>query len=144
MSSVVYDERGRTWHEEQIAAPAWDQIVAAVERLHPFRYPWVWLFIGDTADDAMVDCLTIMGGEGGYWIGLSAGPYEQLRLLDPAKGRDEIKVWTSDQGFADHACHITADRDLVLRIAKHFADTGAPLPEPIWEIALDTLAPRSS
>ena len=48
-----------------------------------------------------MDCLTIMGGEGVYWLALSAGKYDQLRLFDPNKGSHEIKVWTSDQGFAD-------------------------------------------
>ena len=80
-----------------------------------------------------MDCLTIMGGERAYWIGLSAGPYVHLRLFDDSRGREEVAVWTSDQGFADQACHVTDDVDLVLRVAKHFAETGEPLPETSWE-----------
>jgi hypothetical protein len=44
-----------------------------------------------------------------------------------------VTLWTSDQGFADRACHVTGDVDLVLRIARHFGDTGEPLPDASWE-----------
>jgi hypothetical protein len=92
-----------------------------------------WLFIGDETEDATVDCLTIMGGDGVYWLSLSAGRYEQLRLFDPNKGSREIDVWTSDQGFADEEKYVTYDRELVLRIARHFGETGEPLLEAMWE-----------
>jgi hypothetical protein len=133
LSSAVYGETGWDCHMEKTANPTWDDVVAAVRRLDTFRYPWVWLFIGDNDEDGSLDCLTIMGGDGAYWIGLCAGPYDQLRLFDPEKGDEEIQVWTSDQGFADRACHVTGDLDLVLRIAKHFGDTGEPLPDATWE-----------
>jgi len=91
------------------------------------------LFIGDEDEDASVDCLTIMGGEGVYWLALTAGKYDQLRLYDPTKSSEEIQLWTSDQGFADEEKYVTYDRELVLRIAKYFGDTGEPLPEAGWE-----------
>lgn len=78
-------------------------------------------------------CLTIMGGDGVYWLGLTAGKYEQLRILEPLNGSDEVQVGTSDQGFADQERYVTYDRELVLRIARHFAETGEPLPEALWE-----------
>jgi hypothetical protein len=93
----------------------------------------VWLFIGDDEEDASVDCLTIMGGDGVYWLGLSAGKYEQLRLFDPSKGSDDVQLWISDQGFADQEMYVTYDRQLVLRIARHFGETGEPLAEAMWE-----------
>jgi hypothetical protein len=133
LSFVTYQENGWDWQLEKVVNPTWHDIVAFVRRLDPFRHPWVWLFIGETDDDVLVDCLTIMGGEGGYWIGLSAGKYEQLRLFNPDKGEKDVAVWTSDQGFADKACYITDDLDLVLRIAKHFGETGEPLPDAPWE-----------
>jgi hypothetical protein len=133
LTYVVYDDSGWTWHLEKIVNPNWDQIVSSVDRLDKFRYPWVWLFIGDEDEDATVDCLTVMGGDGVYWIGLSAGTYDQLRLFDSTKGTHEVKLWTSDQGFADEEVFVTYDRELVLRIAKHFGETGEPLPEANWE-----------
>jgi hypothetical protein len=133
LSFVTYSESGSDWHLEKVANPAWDRIVAAVHRLDRFRYPWVWLFIGEEDEDATVDCLTIMGGGGVYWVGLSAGPYIQRRLFDPSKGQHEVPLWTSDQGFADRACYVTEDVEIVLRIAKHFGETGEPLPGAGWE-----------
>jgi hypothetical protein len=133
LSIVVYGETGRDWHVEKIANPSWDQIVTSVHRLDRFRYPWVWLFIGDNDEDGTIDCLTIMGGDGAYWVGLSAGKHSELRLFDPSKGTQEVQVWTSDQGFADQECHVTDDIDLVLRIARHFGETGEPPPEAAWE-----------
>lgn len=133
LSYVEYDERGWGWHMEKIANPTWDQVVSSIRRLDKFRYPWVWLFIGDNDEDATVDCLTIMGGEGVYWVGLSAGKYDQLRLFDPDKGSQIIELWTSDQGYSDYEFHVTYDIELILRIAKHFAEAGEPLPEATWE-----------
>jgi hypothetical protein len=133
LSFVTYQENGWDWRLEKVVDPTWHQIVAFVHRLDRFRHPWVWLFISDAGDDVLVDCLTIMGGDGAYWIGLSAGRYEQLRVFNPEKGHHEIAVWTSDQGFADQACYITDDVELVLRIAKHFGETGEPLPDAPWE-----------
>ena len=132
-TAAVYSESGWDWHLEKTYYPDWDQIVSSITRLDKFRYPWVWLFIGDADDDASVDCLTIMGGEGVYWLALTAGEYDQLRLFDSTKGTQEIKVWTSDQGYADEETHVTYDFDLVLLIAKHFGETGEPLPEASWD-----------
>jgi hypothetical protein len=133
LTIVVYGETGREWHLEKTRDPKWDEIVAAIHRLDKFRYPWVWLFIGDEDEDASVDCLTVMGGQGVYWLGLTASTYDQLRLFDPNKGTEEVELWTSDQGFADEERYVTRDLDLVLRIAKHFGETGEPLPDATWE-----------
>ena len=137
LTIVVYGETGWGWHLEKTVNPSWEQIVASIDRLDKFRYPWVNLFIGDEDEDMMVDCLTILGGEGVFWLGLSAGRYEQLQLFDPDKSTHEIQLWTSDQGFADQERHVTYDRELVLRIARYFGETGEPLPEAGWEPTTD-------
>ena len=133
LTIVVYGESGWGWHLEKTFNPNWDEIIASIDRLDKFRYPWVWLFIGDEDEDASVDCLTVLGGDGVYWLALSAGKYAQLRLFDPSKGSHEVQLWTSDQGFADEEVYVTYDRELVLRIAKYFGETGKPLPEAQWE-----------
>ena len=133
LTIAVYGETGREWHLEKFRDPTWDEIVTSINRLDKFRYPWVWLFIGDEDEDATVDCLTVMGGEGVYWLGLTAGKYEQLRLFDHKKSTDEVALWTSDQGFGDEERYVTYDIDLVLRIVKHFGETGEPLREAAWE-----------
>lgn len=134
LSCVEYGETGWGWHIEKIRNPTMDDVVAAVHRLDKFRYPWVWLFIGDNDEDGTVDCLTIMGGDGVFWVSLCAGSYDQLRLFDPNKSTKQIELWTSDQGFSDHEFHTTQDIDLVLKIAQHFGETGEPLPEASWEV----------
>jgi hypothetical protein len=134
LTIVDYGETGKDWRFEKTPTPKWEEIVTAIYRLDKYRYPWVWLFIGDEDEDASVDCLTVMGGGGVYWLGLTAGKYDQLRLFDPAKGSHEVELWTSDQGFADEERHVTYDIELVLRIAKYFGETGEPLPEAQWEL----------
>lgn len=133
LTIVVYGETGRDWHLEKTANPTWEQIIASIDRLDKFRYPWLWLFTGDEDEDPSVDCLTIMGGDGVYWLALSTDKYDQLQLFDPNKGTHEVELWTSDQGSAHEEMHVTYDRELVLRIARHFGETGEPLPEDIWE-----------
>ena len=121
-------------HLEKIRNPTWQDILVSVYRLDKVRYPWVWLFIGEIEEDATLDCPSIIGGEGLYWVGLSAGKYDQLRLFDPSKSSKEVDLWTSDQGFADYEFHTTNDIELLLRVAKHFGETGESLPEATWEV----------
>ena len=134
LSFVEYGETGWGWHLEKIRNPTWDDILVSVHRLDKFRYPWVWLFIGDNDEDSTLDCLTIMGGDRIYWVALCAGKFDQLRLFDPNKSGKEVDLWTSDQGFSDYEFHTTNDIELVLRIAKHFGETGEPLQEATWEV----------
>jgi hypothetical protein len=42
-------------------------------------------------------------------------------------------LWLSDQGFSDHEFHVTDDLDLVLLVARYFAETGQALPTTNWE-----------
>jgi hypothetical protein len=94
LSFVSYQENGWDWQLEKVA--------------------------NDEDDDVLVNCLRIMGRSGAYWIGLSAGKYEQLRLFNPDKAHDQVAVWTSDQGFADD-------------FANYFGEAGEPLPDAPWE-----------
>lgn len=134
LSYVQYGETGWGWHLEKTHDPTWDDILVSVYQLDKFCYPWLWLFIGENDEDPTIDCLTIMGGDGVYWVALSAGKHDQLRLFDPEKSSNEIDLWTSDQGSSDYEFHTTSDIELVLRIAKHFGETGEPLPEATWEV----------
>jgi hypothetical protein len=45
------------WHFEKTFNARWDAIVASIDRLDNFHYPWVWLFMGYADEDASVDCL---------------------------------------------------------------------------------------
>jgi hypothetical protein len=48
LTSVVYGETGEDWHFEKTFNPSWDAIVAAIDQLDKFRYPWVWLFMWES------------------------------------------------------------------------------------------------
>lgn len=119
------------WEMEVVSAPGWEQIEAAIRRLDRFHYPWVWLRL--TEDEGNTDCLTVMGGSGAYWVALTAGEHDQLRLFDPEKSSRDVELWTSDQGYSDHEFHVTDDIALILEVARHFAETGRPLPSTDWE-----------
>ena len=54
-------------------------------RSRPYLDHFFFIGDGDDYEDASVDCLMIMGGEGVYWVGLTAGKYDQLRLFDATK-----------------------------------------------------------
>ena len=130
--ALVYDETGWKWHQEVTREPAWDHVEASVRRLDQFCYPSVELHLTDDPDDP-TQTLTVMGGQGVYWVGLTAGDYDQLRLFDPNRSSREVDLWTSDQGFGDYEFHTTTDVEFVLRIARHFSETAQPLPEASWE-----------
>ena len=93
-----------------------------------------------------MDCLTIMGGDGVYWLALTAGKYEQLRLFDPNKGSHEIEAWTSDHGFVDEEKYVTYDRDRIEGFQVFWRNgrtiAGTPWePSQIMQIKLITNAP---
>lgn len=136
LSFACYEQTKSSPDVKKINNPIWEDIEASVLRLDKNRYPWVWLFIGNSDEDPAVDCLAIIGGENLYWIALSAGNHSQLRLFEPNKNRNEIDLWVSDSGFSESEVYTTNDVELVLRIAKYFAETGEPLPEAKWEVLL--------
>ena len=132
MVSVFYDDLNRS-RSEDISAPTWEQIEAAIRGLEKFSRPWITLFLGDQSENPTENCLTVMGGDGLYWMALSNTENDQLRIFDPKRSSNMVEIWTSDQGFQDEEFHTTNDIDLVLRIARYFAGTGGALPEEVWE-----------
>jgi hypothetical protein len=134
---VVYSTDGRSWHTEKVKDPSWEQIEQAVRRLDRYHHPF--LFLWPTHDeskhfvDGSCEVFEIIGGEGAYWIAGSFGGYFQRRMLNPAGGEQEIRVWTSDQGFADAERHICRDLEAVIHAARHYADHGGFDPALVWE-----------
>jgi hypothetical protein len=51
LTTVMYDEKGSDWHFEKTLHPTWDDVVASIDRLDKFPYPWAWLFIGDETSE---------------------------------------------------------------------------------------------
>lgn len=136
LRAEVYGPDGWNPRPERIRNPSWHQIEQAILRLDRFRYPWVWLFLTEAEtkpdEEELQECLTIMGGREAYFLELNAGEHDQLTLLYPDAPQETVEVWESDQGMSVSAREVTADIDLVLRVAKHFAATGEPLPDAPW------------
>jgi hypothetical protein len=128
--TAEYEQDGWTNKQATIAEPLWSDIESAIRTLDKFRRPSVRLLLDPQQDD--MECMDVMGGEGAYWVAVTAGPHDQKRLFDPEKPSDEVELWTSDQGYSDHAFHV-CDLETVLRAARYFADNGDCDPGLQWE-----------
>src|SRR5258707_44581 len=95
---AVYEEDGRRCKTQIARNPTWAQIRDSITKLDRHTYPYVRLRL--TEDTSENNYMTVMGGKGAYWLGVSVKGYDQRELLDLKKATSEIDVWTSDQGFA--------------------------------------------
>ena len=120
-----------SWNEHVVRNPSWAQIEEAVQQLDRFHYPWVWLRL--TEEESDDNYMTVMGGDGAYWLSISVDGFDQRRLFYPDQGSEEIQVWTSDQGFGDEKSRVCFDLGAVLQAVKFFADTGGFEPSLPWE-----------
>jgi hypothetical protein len=128
---VTYEDDGWTWQSHEILDPSWEQVEAAIRRLDRFGHPFLFLRLReDVPDDERLD---VMGGEGAYWVAGLFGGYFQRRFVNLAGGGDKVRVWTSDQGFADEERFICKDVELVLKVARYFAEHGDFDPSVSWE-----------
>lgn len=128
---VTYEEDGWTWRSQEVPDPSWEQVEAAIRRLDRFRHPF--LFLRLRAEVADEERLEVMGGNGAYWVAGTFDGYFQRRLVNPHGGSAEIPVWTSDQGFSDEERFVVGDVELVLRVARYFAEHGDFDPFVPWE-----------
>jgi hypothetical protein len=120
--------------EGVIDNPSWSMIESAIRSLHPEKRPWIWLRLtSDVIDD---DYMTVMGGDGVYWLAVtrrSALGIDQRRLFNADLGSREIELWTSDQGFADCEFHTTGRVEDVLSVVRYFCECGNCDPKLSWE-----------
>ena len=126
-----YEQDGWTHRQATVATPVWNDIESAIRDLNQFTRPAVHLLLDATRDDD--ECMVVMGGEGAYWVAVTAGPHDQRRLFDPKKPSSEVPLWTSDQGFSDHAFHV-CDLAIALQAAQYFAEHGDCDPALQWEV----------
>lgn len=125
-----YEADGWTHRQAEVATPAWEDIAFSIRALDQRSLPSVHLLLDPmrTADE----CMVVMGGQGAYWVAVTAGPHDQRRLFDARKPSHQVTLWSSDQGFADHAWHV-CDLATALRAARRFAEHGDCDPELQWE-----------
>jgi hypothetical protein len=119
-----YDETGWNPQSQLVANPTWEQIDASIRRLDKFSFPFVWIYLRPDADPQDVPEFEVIGGAGDYVVACSVEGYHQRRVLVNDDAHDEIEVWTSDQGATASGKHVLHDVDAVLRITRHFCETG--------------------
>ena len=134
-----YQPDGRRQKPEKVAHPTWEQIEAAIRRLDGREYPILSLWASDDPALQMVDefseRLEVLGGAGAYWVAGTFGGYFQRQQLDPAGGAEEVELYPRqiEQGFGAPVRHVTRDLDLVLRVARYYAERGEFDPSVSWE-----------
>lgn len=83
-------------------------------------------------EDRLPD-LEVIGGRGEYAIGGRNHDGEPLRYYaDPSQGSQRIDLWESDQGASLEASKVCFDVEVVLRICRHYWETGALDPGVQW------------
>ncbi len=133
-----YQPDGRRREPEKTAA-AWAPIEAAIRRLDGREYPILFLWASDDAAFQMIDefseRLEVLGGAGAYWVAGTFGGYFQRRLFDPTAESSEVELYPPqiEHGFGSSARHITRDVELVLRVARWYAERGEFDPSAPWE-----------
>jgi hypothetical protein len=128
---ITYEDDGWTWRPHEVADPSWEQIEAAVRRLDRFRHPFLFLRLREDMPDE--DRLEVMGGDGAWWVARTFGGHLQRRLVNPEGGDEEVRVWTSDQGFADEGRFVCENIEVVLQVTRYFAEHGDFDPSVAWE-----------
>ena len=130
---TVYPPRGSGsgYKTHSTPNPSWEQVEAAIRALDHHCHPF--LFMGLREECAGEDCMSILGGENGYAISVADSDGGWLQYCEPSHTGGDVPVWTSDQGYYPNERYVTYDLQLVLRIARHYAQTGELDPSVQWE-----------
>jgi hypothetical protein len=120
MTVIRYYRDGRPWDAEEIEAPAWPDVEAAIRRMDNDCFPIVQLNATDNPEND--DIFNVIGGGGRWALFQMTGPWH---YEDPDGPDDEVRLWESDQGYFTKAKRVLTDVDRVLRITKAYYDTGS-------------------
>lgn len=126
MTVIEYFEDGRPWKTHNIKNPDWKQVEMAIRKMDDRFFPNVMLSCKDLSptdscfDDE--DAFTIMGGNGKIALFHQFGDWQYVN----SNGKEnEVILWESDQGYFCKEKNIIYDIELVLRITKHYFQTGS-------------------
>jgi hypothetical protein len=111
--------------------PTWQQIEDAIRALDHHSLPFI--FVGLRNECRGEDCLSVLGGPKGYAISAADAHGGWLQYCEPAHTGDEVPIWTSDQGYYPEERFVTYDVELVLRLVRHYAESGHLDPSVQWE-----------
>ena len=124
---------------QDFAYPSWDQVETSIRRLDQFKWPFVWLLLGEGADWGAMEeegYLNIMGGNGIYSVD-GATPSDGRKRLSVSKHSREkrVDIWLSDQGSFTVELFVCYELETVLRVAKYFSAHGRLDPSVEWVTA---------
>jgi hypothetical protein len=126
-----YPPSGRGYDTHIHRSPTWRQVEAAIRALNHYCFPFI--FIGLREECYWEDCLSVLGGPKGYAITAADSQGGWLQYCDPSHTGGAVPVWTSDQGFYPSERYVTYDLELVLRVARYYAERGQLDPSVQWE-----------
>jgi hypothetical protein len=128
---TVYPPSGWGYSTQSTPDPTWEQIEAAIRALDHHCHPFI--VMGLREECAGEDCMSVLGGKGGYAISVADADGGWLSYCDPSHTGGEVPVWTSDQGYYPSERYVTYDLDLVLRVVRHYAERSQLDPSVSWE-----------
>jgi hypothetical protein len=128
---TIYPPSGWGYKTYRTRNPTWEQVEVAIRALDHHCMPFI--FMGLREECVGEDCMSVLGGKNGYAISVADARGEWLQYCDPSHTGGEIPVWTSDQGFYPSEQYVTYDLNLVLRVARYYADYGQLDPSVQWE-----------
>lgn len=97
--------------------PSWEQVQAAVRRMENFCYPIVTI----ATDPEEQHALFIVGGPRRFAVADLTGTWQYER---PDGGKEEVRLWASDQGYYCRERNVIRSRGKVLDLARAFFETG--------------------
>lgn len=123
MTVSLYYRDARPSGRQDVEAPTWADVEAAVRRMDNYCFPFVSLSVDNDPYDDRLEAFWIVGGDGQWAMRKSAlGGWE----YEIAGGGDEdVRLWESDQGYFCKAKNIVTDIEEVLRVTKAFYDSGS-------------------
>jgi hypothetical protein len=133
MSITEYQEDGWTWNIHPILNPTWQQIEGAIYALNRLTRPFVWFYLDEKANEDDIANFEVIGGAGAY--AMQGFLQEQHRRYINAanKGKGEVEIWTSDQGWNIPAGYVCFNLEGVLNATKYFCEQGTFDPQLTWE-----------
>ena len=126
-----YPPSGRGYTTRATPNPTWEQIETAIRALNHYQLPFIYLCLSEECYGE--DCLSVLGGPKGYAISVADSEGGWLQYCDPRHTGGDVPVWTSDQGYYPKERYVTYDVELVLRVARHYAEGGQRDPSVQWE-----------
>jgi hypothetical protein len=120
LTVIRYYRDGRPWDAEDVPAPSWANVEAAIRRMDNYCFPIVQLNCTESDEDESI--FNVIGGAGRWAL---FHLYGEWQYEDLTGGGGEVRLWDSDQGYFCRERNVLTDVEKVLRITKAFYETGS-------------------